>query len=159
MYSKSIVLSTFVLCAFAAVAEAQEPTSIRMLHWNVQYSGTGTDGIVDRGRQVTWIANQRPDLVALNELTAPHATDYRNRLQTATGSAWHLHFASAVSGKEGNAILSRFPLLATTSYRIRAGSATRSVTHARIAVGDAEVNVFATHLDNGDRPDQRAAQV
>ncbi|HSE32188.1 MAG TPA: PKD domain-containing protein, partial [Pyrinomonadaceae bacterium] len=42
-------------------------TRFKVLHWNVAY-GRGTDNIVDLNRQVSWIANQQPDLISLNEV-------------------------------------------------------------------------------------------
>ena len=132
-------------------------SSLRVVQWNAFYDGTGTDGVRDRGRQVAALAALAPDVVSLNEVTAGAAVDYAARMQRATGARWHHHHAAGARGW-GNAILSRHPLLSTSAYLMKVGAA-RSVAQATLSVNGSRVNVFATHLDSGDRAKSRAAQV
>jgi endonuclease/exonuclease/phosphatase family metal-dependent hydrolase len=148
-----------VLCAlgaYRATADAQQRPQLRVLHWNVLHSGSGTDGVLDRGRQVAWIARQTPDIVTLNEVTESAAAEYLARLRAATGRDWFLHHVAAVRGSDGNAILSRFPMLATGG---RVLTHARSVAHATIGVEGTPVNVFSTHIESGKERASRAEQV
>jgi endonuclease/exonuclease/phosphatase family metal-dependent hydrolase len=143
---------------FVAVAaiSAQAQTSLRVLHWNVLHSGSGTDGVRDRARQVEWIVRQRPDVVTLNEVTESAAQDYLSRLRLATGREWFMHHIAAVRGSDGNAVLSRFRLLGTGG---RVLTRARSVAQATLDVEGTPVNVFATHIESGDERAARAEQV
>lgn len=127
-----------------------------MLHWNVLHSGFGTDGVLDRSRQVKWIVAQAPDVVTLNEVTESAAFEYQARLRVATGRAWFLHHVAAVQDRDGNAILSRYPIRATDGRVLTRG---RSVAQATIDVDGVPVNVFSTHIESGNQAESRAAQV
>jgi endonuclease/exonuclease/phosphatase family metal-dependent hydrolase len=122
-----------------------------VLQWNVFHGGRGTDDKNDPGRQVNWMAAKHPDVISLNEVTAPQAEDYRQRLQAATGETWYSHFVAAQADGIGNEILSRRPLLTTTSYRMKVnGVFHRAIAEATIDAAGTMVNVFSTHLDNAD---------
>ncbi len=140
-----------------ARADVTPRVTLRVLHWNIFYDGQGTDGIRDRGRQVTTIAGQQPDVITLNEVTANATVDYAARLERATGLRWHHHHSSVTKGGWGNAILSRHPLLSTSVYKMKVGAA-RSIAQAVLDVNGARVNIFATHLDSGDKAQNRALQ-
>jgi endonuclease/exonuclease/phosphatase family metal-dependent hydrolase len=138
-------------------AQSGEPLPLRIVHWNVFYDGQGTDGVRDRGRQVTKLAALDADVITLNEVTANATVDYAVRLERATGSRWNHHHASATKGGWGNAVLSRHPFVSTSVYRMKIG-ASRSIAQATLDVRGVRVNVFATHLDSGDRSQNRALQ-
>lgn len=152
-----LLTATVVLCAGTLLHGASQ--TLTVLQWNVYHGGRGTDDRSDPGRQVNWIAAKNPDIVSLNEVTAPQADDYRQRLETATGETWYAHHVVAQTDGIGNEILSRHPLLTTASYPMKTnGEYRRAVTEATIDAGGVFVNVFSTHLDNSDAR-IRAAQV
>lgn len=127
-----------------------------MLHWNVLHSGFGTDGVLDRARQVTWIVAQAPDVITLNEVTKSAAFEYQARLRVATGRVWFLHHLAAVEGRDGNAVLTHYPIRATGG---RVLTRERTVAQATIDVAGSAVNVFSTHIESGRERESRAEQV
>ena len=139
-----------------AHVHGQELPSIRVLHWNVQHSGFGTDGVLDRARQVKWMVTQAPDVVTLNEVTEPAAFEYQARLAVATGKTWFLHHVAAVHGSDGNAILTRHPIRATGG---RVLTRERAVAQVTIDVAGSPVNVFSTHIESGRQRESRAEQI
>lgn len=152
------LLAVLVLVFFsdARNAHAQHVSSFRVLQWNVLHSGSGTDGALDRARQVKRIAGEAPDIVTLNEVTEAAAADYARRLRVATKHAWFLHYVAAVRGSDGNAILTRFPILGTGG---RVLTRARSVAQATVDVAGTPVNVFATHIESGGERSSRREQV
>jgi endonuclease/exonuclease/phosphatase family metal-dependent hydrolase len=149
-----ILLALLLLAAGAANAHAQS-SSFRVLQWNVLHSGSGTDGVLDRKRQVERIVREQPDVITLNEVTESAAQDYRSLVRFATGRVWFLHHIAAVHGSDGNAILSRYRMLATGG---RVLTRARSVAQATLDVNGAAVNVFATHLESRNESESRAEQ-
>ncbi|HZT77816.1 MAG TPA: endonuclease/exonuclease/phosphatase family protein [Vicinamibacterales bacterium] len=148
---------TLALCAGAVLHGASQ--TLTVLQWNTFHGGRGTDDRVDPSRQVNWMAAKNPDVITLNEVTAPQADDYRQRLETATGETWYAYHVVSQTDGIGNEILSRHQLLTTSSYRMKTnGEYRRGVTEATIDAGGTFVNVFATHLDNANSA-VRAAQV
>jgi endonuclease/exonuclease/phosphatase family metal-dependent hydrolase len=139
-----------------AHARVGESPSIRVLHWNVQHGGFGTDGVLDRARQVTWILSQAPDIVTLNEVTESAAFEYQARLRVATGRPWFLHHVAAVRGRDGNAILTRHPIRASGGRML---TRERSVAYAAVDVGGESINVFSTHIESGLQRESRADQI
>jgi endonuclease/exonuclease/phosphatase family metal-dependent hydrolase len=153
------IISTLalVVCALAP-QPASARGALRLVHWNIFYSGTGTDGVRDPARQVDVLAALSPDVITLNEITARAAVDYASRLQRATGVRWHHHFARSRERDEwGNAILSRHPIVSTDVRRLEIGDG-RSIAQATVAVNGSRVSVFAAHLDSGNNGRSRAAQ-
>jgi endonuclease/exonuclease/phosphatase family metal-dependent hydrolase len=155
LFALALALSFF----FPSPDYAETPPSpaLRVVQWNVFYEGLGTDGIRNRGRQVATLAALNPDVVTMNELTANAAVDYAAGLERATGVHWYHHHVSGAGRLWGNAVLSRYPIVAAGGYRFRVG-ASRSIAQATLDVDGATVNVFATHLDSGDHAANRAAQ-
>jgi endonuclease/exonuclease/phosphatase family metal-dependent hydrolase len=148
---------TLTLCTCAVLHGASQ--TLTVLQWNVYHGGRGTDDQFEPGRQVNWIAAKHPDVVSLNEVTAPQAEDYRQRLEAATGDTWYSYHAVAQADGIGNQILSRHQLLTTASYKMKTnGQYSRAVSEATIDAGGTMVNVFSTHLDNSNGS-VRAAQV
>jgi len=158
---RNLLVLGVVLCLFFpprdAAADSPDAPALRVVQWNVFYEGLGTDGIRDRARQAATLAALHPDVVTLNELTAAAALDYAARLERATGVHWYHHHMSGAGRLWGNAILSRYPIVAASGYRYTAG-ASRSIAQAALDVAGATINVFATHLDSGDHARSRAAQ-
>src|SRR5919109_3571829 len=97
-------------------ADSNDSSTIRVVQWNVFYNGKGTDGIRSQNRQVIELAALKPDVVMLNEITASATVDYARLLERVTGARWHHHHASGTAGGWGNAILTRYPIVSTSSY-------------------------------------------
>jgi endonuclease/exonuclease/phosphatase family metal-dependent hydrolase len=150
-----ILVALFLLALTAANTHAQN-APLRVLHWNVLHSGSGTDGVLDRARQVAWVVRLQPDIVTLNEVTDSAADDYLARIRLATGRQWFLHHVAAVRGGDGNAVLSRYRMVATDGRML---TRARSVAQATLDVNGTPVNVFATHLESRKESEARAEQV
>ena len=91
----------------------------------------------------------QPDVIALQEVLQ-HA-QLPNQAQTlADGLGYRYLFASVdapeAERRYGNAILTRHPILAHDSKPLQPLDDYRSVAHARIALGDDTLDVYATHL-------------
>jgi endonuclease/exonuclease/phosphatase family metal-dependent hydrolase len=109
-------------------------------------------------RIATVIANQRPDVVSLNEVMYNSSygngenqpATYKALLQQKTGQTWYSVYArmdgdwSSTSWAVGNLLLSRFPFSSTSRYAL---SYNRSVARGTIIVNGRTVNVFSTHVD------------
>src|SRR4051794_13121939 len=94
-----LVLVAFFLCWSVVRGVSQ---TVTVLQWNVFHGGRGTDLRMDLGRQVNWIAAKHPDVVSLNEVTAPQAEEYRQRLEAATGERWYSQHSVAAADGIGN---------------------------------------------------------
>ena len=126
-------------------------TTIKVLSWNGQF-GKGTDNIYNPDRTATYIANFHPDLVAMCEIPSDLAPTLRDMVSNRTGQTWYyFHVPKYAGTTEGNLILSRYPLISTSSRFL---SYQRSVAQATVSVGGRTINFFATHLD----PDSSTAR-
>jgi endonuclease/exonuclease/phosphatase family metal-dependent hydrolase len=96
--------------------------------------------------------------VALQEVetwTENQPDRYRSLLQQLTGQTWTVVWAPVVSGgaTEGNVLLTRLPVVSTSTYQMHATSnhtelyANRSAAQATVRVNGVNVSVFSTHLD------------
>jgi endonuclease/exonuclease/phosphatase family metal-dependent hydrolase len=137
------------------VITVQNPPSgsvpVRVMHWNGQF-GKGTDNIYNPDRQATWIANINPDIVSMCEIPTDLAPILRDLVAQKTGRTWYYFQVPKYSGTtEGNLILSKYPLVSTSSRFL---SYQRSVAQATINISGKTINFFATHLD----PDSSAAR-
>jgi endonuclease/exonuclease/phosphatase family metal-dependent hydrolase len=118
-------------------------TRVKVLQWNTAY-GRGTDNIIDLNRQVTWLANMQADLISLNEVPPGNVSLYADMLRQRTGVTWYSHWVAISPGNSvGQQILSRYPLLSTSSLYL---SYTRSVAQVTVSIGGKTVNFFSTHL-------------
>jgi endonuclease/exonuclease/phosphatase family metal-dependent hydrolase len=131
--------------------------SFRMMTWNIQH-GTNAYGGYDIVSQAQYIASQRPDVVALQEVETwddNQPQHYKQLLEQYTGNAWTLVWAPVINaaGTEGNVILTRLPVSAQNTLQMHATSdyttmyTNRSAAQATVRVGNVDVNVFSTHLD------------
>lgn len=131
--------------------------SFRMMTWNIQHATTAY-GAYDITSQAQFIASQKPDVVALQEVETWDENQpqrYRQLLEQYTGNPWTVVWAPVTnaSSTEGNVILTRLPVVAQNTYQLHATSdysllyANRSVAQATVRVGGVDVNVFSTHLD------------
>jgi len=90
------------------------------------------------------MANMQVDLISLNEVPPENIQKYIDLLRQKTGTTWYSHWVPITAGDTvGQQILSRHPLLSTSSLYMSFG---RSVTQATVNVGGKAVNFFSTHL-------------
>jgi endonuclease/exonuclease/phosphatase family metal-dependent hydrolase len=127
-------------------------STLRVLHWNL-YHGQNAKKKWGFSRQMEVIAKAKPDLVSLNEVEKFNST-YGNIDQAAelaryltekTGTKWYqyMRVASGSSKGIGNAVLSRFPILATSTCQL---SDDRNAVHISVEVNGRPVNLWSTHL-------------
>ena len=130
---------------------------LKVMTYNTHH-GVGTDGRYDLNRVASVIANQRPDVVALQEVMYNSSygngenqpETYKRLLESKTGQRWYYVYArmdgnwSSTSWAVGNMLLSRFPF---NTYNRYALSYDRSVAQATIVVNGRTINLFSTHVD------------
>jgi endonuclease/exonuclease/phosphatase family metal-dependent hydrolase len=140
---------------------------VRMMTWNIQHGRTAY-GAYDLTSQAWYIASERPDVVALQEVETwdeYQPERYRSLLEQFTGESWTVVWAPVNNSgsTEGNVILTRLPVVAANAYQLHASGdwsalySNRSVAQATVRVAGIDLNVFSTHLDyynTGDRTTQ-----
>lgn len=142
---------------------------IRILSWNVHKCTGGLDRRYDPVRTARLIALAEPDLVLLQEV-AEDGSWYRSERQVDVlgdllGFAHRSFFANVRFGPRrgsyGNAILSRFPIVASENLDLtQPGKKRRSVLHAEIRLpveddGSRALHLFNLHLGLGERERRR----
>jgi endonuclease/exonuclease/phosphatase family metal-dependent hydrolase len=128
-------------------------STLRVLQWNTHHGGTGTDGVWDPNRLVTWIAKFNPDVISLNEMERntswSHNTDEPTTiaalLKQKTGKTWYWKFEtlSGATNGIGDMILSRFPIDASSPRLLSGG---RSAIDVAFTFNGRTVNFTSTHL-------------
>jgi endonuclease/exonuclease/phosphatase family metal-dependent hydrolase len=135
---------------------------MRVMTYNL-HGWKGVDGRIDIARLVRIVEASQADLVALNEVFHPFVSpgDTRpalDRLAEALGMT--AAFAAALTPSDafaplspyGNALLTRFPLLAHAGHHLTPieGHEQRGLLEARILLGDGRtpLSVYVTHLDH-----------
>jgi endonuclease/exonuclease/phosphatase family metal-dependent hydrolase len=135
---------------------------MRLLTYNIHY-WEGTDGITDVERTLAVIAASGADIVGLNEVYHParlQGLDQPALAYMAARLGMHFAFGQAQTfplafnrpGRSfGNAILSRWPILATAAHHLTPveGHPPRGLLEARILLPDGQrtLTVYVTHLD------------
>ena len=166
--SLQLLLSTLLaLLVPAGPASAQAPPPrLRVLTYNIHH-GEGTDGKLDLPRVARVIADQKPDLVSLQELDVKTrrtgGVDEPAELARLTGM--NFAFGKGIDyqgGQYGNAILSRFPISSTTVYPLpgKQGAEKRCALAAVVRPwrqGPA-ITFVATHFDHTRDETDRLAQ-
>lgn len=156
-----VFLLFFVILFFVTPLAAQEPTTLRVMSFNIRH-GEGADRRIDLDRIAAVIEKGKPDLVALQEVDRntkrSKNTDQARYLAAKLKMNYVFDKTQSFEGGEfGNAILSRFPILRNTSLRLPKGeSGERGVLVAEIKVGkkkDDVVRFACTLLSHrgGDR--------
>ena len=139
-----------------------QPTRLRVLTYNIHH-GEGSDGKVDLARIARVISEQKPDLVALQEVDVKTqrtgGVDQPAELAKFTGM--HAAFGRGIDfqgGEYGNAVLSRFPILTKQVHRlpIKEGEERRCalVVTVRPAEGGPEITFVGTHLNHRDEAER-----
>jgi endonuclease/exonuclease/phosphatase family metal-dependent hydrolase len=159
------LLLTVGWVGFASAPPVPQPGEgfpLRAFNYNLQM-GFDIDGVHAVGRQAELLAEQRPDVVALQEVSRGWllnaSTDVLPTISERLGMPYV--FAPAADRVWGNAIVSRYPVI-ESAYELlpRSGSAMqRSVLWAVIDVSGTPVTFVATHLQHVEgQTDVRRAQ-
>jgi endonuclease/exonuclease/phosphatase family metal-dependent hydrolase len=139
---------------YGQVAQTPSPvtSTLRVLQWNSQHGGTGTDGVLDPARFIKKAATFKPDVFSINEVEL--FDSYANYdapvklhalMEQYTGQKWYYKFATGAGGAagRGNMILSRFPFIATGVDLLNWNDSALDVT---IDVNGRTINFTSTHL-------------
>ncbi len=147
-------------------SRARAETHLRVMSYNV-HACAGVDGRVSPRRIARVIAQQSPDLIALQELDCGRVRS-RGEDQVkliADSLGCHAVFCpTVIRGEEqyGHAVLSHFPLEAVKTAQLPYSERgvwpeDRAALWTRVLVGDLPVNVVTTHLGLGSA--ERMAQI
>jgi len=127
-------------------------STLRVLQWNSQHGGTGTDGVLDPARFIKKAVSFRPDVFSINEVEL--FDSYANYdapvklhalMEQYSGQKWYYKFQTGAGGAvgRGNMILSRFPFIATGIDLLNWNDSALNVT---IDVNGRTINFTTTHL-------------
>jgi len=152
-------------CRAPAVSEAGSTPVLRVMTYNIHH-GEGLDGRVDLERIASLIREQEVDLVALQEVDRGVArtdrADQPAELAALTGMTVVFSNNYAYQGGEyGNAILSRWPVVASSNrhYRMERTGEQRGLLEARIDWPGQPLRFMSTHLDHRPDDTERLANV
>ena len=135
---------------------------MRVLTYNI-HGWKGTDGQIDVPRLARVIASSQADIVALNEVFHPLVPPGISRsaldllaetlgMTVAFGVALTPNDAFAPLASYGNALLTRFPLLAHAGHHLTPieGHEQRGLLEGRILLPDGRrtLSIYVTHLDH-----------
>jgi len=139
---------------YGTTTTASSPTTntLRVLQWNSQHGGVGTDGVLDPARFIRKAASFKPDVFSINEVE--RYDSYANYdgpvklhalMEQYTGQTWYYKFATGAGGANGrgNMILSRFPIIASGVDLLNWNDSAVDVT---VDVNGRTVNFTSTHL-------------
>jgi endonuclease/exonuclease/phosphatase family metal-dependent hydrolase len=131
-----------------------EPEKVTVLSYNIHH-GAGTDGKLDLERIARIIRDQKPDLVALQEVDVKTSrsggVDEAAELGRLTGMNAVFGKAMDYSGGEyGQAILSRWPIKEHVVHQLpqRAGREPRVLLVATVESPNGNIVFATTHLDH-----------
>lgn len=146
----------------AAGGADPQPMRLRVLTYNIHH-GEGVDSKLDLPRIARVIAEQKPDLVALQEVDVKTqrtgGVDQPAELAKLTGM--HAAFGKGIDyqgGEYGNAVLSRFPIQSKTIHPLPAGEGEErrnaTVVVVRPWEGGPALRFVATHLNYRDEAER-----
>ncbi|QJE94995.1 endonuclease/exonuclease/phosphatase family protein [Luteolibacter luteus] len=143
------------LCAFG-VLHAEPAKELRVMCWNLHH-GVGVDGKLDLERIAAVIREQKPDLVALQEVDnkcrRSEGIDQAAELAKLTGL--NGVFGKAMDydgGQYGQAILSRFPIEDTQVHQLPGDGEPRIAFEAEVKVDGKPLRMITVHLDHQQDP-------
>ena len=141
--------SLSLLLLAAASAQAGE---LRILSWNLHH-GVGEDNKLDLERIAKVISEQKPDLVALQEVDRKcgrtKGVDQAAELARLTGM--QMAFGKAMDfdgGAYGQAILSRFPIGDTQVHQLPGDGEPRIAFEAEVKIEGKPLRMVTVHLDH-----------
>src|SRR5436190_19467630 len=146
-------------------AEEAEANTLRVMTYNIHH-GQGVDGKVDLERIAGLIKTQRVDVVALQEVDRGTLRTARRDLTAELGKLTGLNacFGKNIDyqgGEYGTAVLSRFPILATTNthYQMLHPHEQRGLLGAVLDVNGRKLLFLNTHFDYHNDDAERALDV
>jgi endonuclease/exonuclease/phosphatase family metal-dependent hydrolase len=137
------------------------PWPLTLVTYNI-HGAVGSDGRLEPGRIAEVLAEIRGDVVALQEVPLggggrPSVLEHLGR-ETGLSAAEGFTFAARDGRRLGNAVLSRYPLVAVRSIDLSFGSREpRGALDADLDCHGHPLRVVATHL--GLRPAERHEQI
>jgi endonuclease/exonuclease/phosphatase family metal-dependent hydrolase len=146
----------------AAPAVLGDAGELRVVTYNV-HSALNGEGRLDPEGLVQAIRTQRADVVLLQEVgrgsLVSGTTDVGVWLSRRLGM--HLIWGPAADSQFGNAILTSRPVRSSGAARLPAGdwSQIRGYVWARLEVGRTTVDVWSTHLEDGDESSVRSVAI
>lgn len=135
---------------------------MRVLTYNI-HGWRGVDGRIDVARLARIIDASQADVVGLNEVFHPFTPEGADRpaldelaaalgMEAAFGVALAPQFAFAPLSAYGNALLTRYPLLAHAGHHLTPvdGHEQRGLLEARVLLPDGRtsLSIYVTHLDH-----------
>lgn len=134
------------------------PRILRVLQLNI-HAGLGRTGAVDLAHIAAEIRAADPDVVSLNEVDSgtvrSGGTDEASYLGQATGlhAVYGPNLHRYDGGRFGNAILSRYPVVASHNLRLPRAfrSEPRGLLTATLKIGGRAVSFSSVHLSQGHR--------
>jgi endonuclease/exonuclease/phosphatase family metal-dependent hydrolase len=157
------ILPLFALPANAAAAPEPEPPSltVRVMTFNIQH-GAGADEKVNLARTAQAIREQKPDIVALEEVDKGVARTGRQNLPMLLGSMTGMtpYFSNNFNfegGEHGNAVLTRYHILMETNthYQMIRTNEQRGVIQMILDVNGHKLLFLDTHLDERSRDNKQ----
>lgn len=149
-------LGTFLsLAGNLAHAQGADAIRVRVQSYNIHY-GAGQDYIVDLPRIARVIASAEPDVVALQEVDSnvrrSELLDEPAELARLTGMQFVFgHNIAHQGGLYGNAVLSRWPIMASENHRLPRCYMSEQRGLLEVTVQPPSeappITIFATHLD------------
>lgn len=138
------------------VLHAEPLRELKVMCWNLHH-GVGLDDKLDLERIAAVIRDQKPDLVALQEIDnkcrRSKSVDQSAELARLTGL--HGAFGKAMDhdgGEYGQAILSRFPIGDTQVHRLPGDGEPRIAFEAEVTVNGKALRMITVHLDHQQDP-------
>jgi endonuclease/exonuclease/phosphatase family metal-dependent hydrolase len=144
----------------AAPAPAPTGSTLRVLEYNIQHGGVGTDGVYDPNRIANWLVKINPDIISLVEVESKDSYDsgdgvaqYKAMLESKTGRTWYTldiqDYGDWTSGGIRNAIFSKYPIISSYRHEFSVGR-DRTVGGVSISVNGRNINFMSTHFDPYD---------
>ncbi len=137
----------------AQTMNSRSDMTLRVMTYNIHH-GEGMDKRVDLGRIAQVIQREKADLVAVQEVDKgverTSKRDFPSELAALTGMTClfsnNFHYQG---GEYGNAILTRYPVVAWTNTHLRMlrEGEQRGVLQATVDVGGRKLVFMATHID------------
>ncbi len=135
-------------------------TTLRVLEYNTQHGGIGTDGKYSPDRSASVVAKINPDVVSLCELESEDSYDsgdaiaqWKSMLEAKTGKTWYSldiqDYGDWTAGGIRNAIFSKYPISASYRHEFSTGR-DRTVGGITISVNGRTINFMSTHFDPYD---------
>jgi endonuclease/exonuclease/phosphatase family metal-dependent hydrolase len=137
---------------FLTLAPQAIARELRLLSWNLHH-GVGEDNNLDLDRIAALIREQKPDLVALQEVDnkCRRSNSVHQAAELARLTGLHFAFGKAMDhdgGEYGQAILSRFPIGDTQVHRLPGEGEPRIAFEAEVTIDGKPLRMITVHLDH-----------